>query len=362
MLRALISPGKYVQGAGALEEIGSFASELGSKALVIGSKTALKQGGSKLVTGLGRIPAVTAEFAGEVSKKEINRLRERAQAEGADFIIGFGGGKVIDTAKAVSHYLKAPVAVVPSIAATDAPTSALAVIYTEEGVFEEYLVLPKNPDLVLVDTSLIAQAPVRFLVSGMGDALATKFEAEANNQSRKAAMSGGIPTAAALALANLCYETLLEYGPAAKASAVKHVASPALERIVEANTLLSGLGFESGGLAAAHAIHNGFTALEETHSMYHGEKVAFATIVQLILEEQPLEQIEEVIAFCKAVGLPTTLAQLGISNIVPEDIMQVARAATTAGETIHNEPFPVTAQMVYDAILSADALGCAEEK
>jgi glycerol dehydrogenase len=225
MLRALISPGKYVQGTGALEKIGSFASELGSKALVIGSKTALKQGGSKLVTGLGRIPAVTAEFAGEVSKKEINRLRERAQAEGADFIIGFGGGKVIDTAKTVSHYLKAPVAIVPSIAATDAPTSALAVIYTEEGVFEEYL--PKNPDLVLVDTSLIAQAPVRFLISGMGDALATKFEAETYNQSRKAAMSGGISTAAALALANLCYETLLEYGPAAKASAVKHVVSPA---------------------------------------------------------------------------------------------------------------------------------------
>ena len=35
--------------------------------------------------------------------------------------------------------------------------------------------------------------------------------------------------------------------------------TPALERVVEANTLLSGLGFESGGLCIAHAVHNGLT-------------------------------------------------------------------------------------------------------
>lgn len=54
--------------------------------------------------------------------------------------------------------------------------------------------------------------------------------------------------------------------------------TPALEHIVEANILLSGLGFESGGLASCHAIHNGFTVLEQTHKYYHGEKVAFGTL------------------------------------------------------------------------------------
>ena len=45
------------------------------------------------------------------------------------------------------------------------------------------------------------------------------------------------------------------------------------KKVIEANTLLSGIGFESGGLAGAHAIHNGLTVLEECHHMYHGEKV-----------------------------------------------------------------------------------------
>ncbi|NLJ34010.1 MAG: glycerol dehydrogenase [Firmicutes bacterium] len=357
MLRALISPGRYVQGAGALGKFGTYAAPLGEKALLIGSRSALKQGGDQLSAGLGGITALPVEFAGEASKKEIKRLQEKGQAEGVDFIIGFGGGKAIDTAKAVAHYSGLPVAIIPSIAATDAPTSALSVIYSEEGVFEEYLPLPRNPDLVLVDTSLIARAPVRFLVSGMGDALATKFEAEATSRGRRSTLAGGTPTDGALSLANLCYETLVEYGPAAKAAAAQQAVSPALERIVEANTLLSGIGFESGGLAAAHAIHNGFTALGETDSIFHGEKVAFATIAQLILEDQPMDLIEEVICFCQNVGLPTSLAQLGIKEIVPEDIMRVAQGATAEGETIHNEPFPVTAPMVYNAILSADALG-----
>ncbi|TPH13547.1 iron-containing alcohol dehydrogenase, partial [Brevibacillus laterosporus] len=77
-------------------------------------------------------------------------------------------------------------------------------------------------------------------------------------------------------LAKLCYETLLEDGLKAKISCDSNIVTPALENIIETNILLSGLGFESGGLAAAHAIHNGLTALEGTHSYYHGEKVAFS--------------------------------------------------------------------------------------
>jgi glycerol dehydrogenase len=56
--------------------------------------------------------------------------------------------------------------------------------------------------------------------------------------------------------------------------------SPALERLV-ANTLLSGLGFESSGLAVAHAVQNGLTAAPATHADFHGEKVAYGSLVQL---------------------------------------------------------------------------------
>lgn len=360
MVKALISPGKYVQGAGALKEAGRFIGPLGKNVLILTSRSAWKTAGATLEQGLAGLKVTVEYFGGECSKPEIERVKLAAQQAGADVIVGFGGGKTLDAAKAVAYYMNVPVAILPSIAATDAPCSALSVIYTPEGVFEEYLVLPRNPNLVLVDTRLIAQAPARFLVSGMGDALATKFEAEASNAAHKEALAGGTPTATALALADLCYRTLLEYGYAARLAVEKQAVTPAVEKIVEANTLLSGLGFESGGLAAAHAIHNGFTALEATHHYYHGEKVAFSTLVQLVLEGQPMNKVFEVLDFCQTVGLPTTLAELGIENPTREDLLKVAQAATQPNETIHNEPFPVTAEMVVDAILAADALGRGE--
>ncbi|HHY92553.1 MAG TPA: iron-containing alcohol dehydrogenase, partial [Firmicutes bacterium] len=249
MVTALISPGKYVQGAGALKEAGKFIGPLGKNALVLTSKSAWRTAGETLQQGLAGIKVTVEHFGGECSKPEIDRVQKIARQAGAEVIVGFGGGKTLDTAKAVGYYMNLPVAILPSIAATDAPCSALSVVYTPDGVFEEYLVLPRNPNLVLVDTHLIAQAPARFLVSGMGDALATKFEADANNAAHKPALSGGTPTATAIALADLCYRTLLEHGYAAKLAVEKHAVTPAVEKVVEANTLLSGLGFESGGLA-----------------------------------------------------------------------------------------------------------------
>jgi len=135
------------------------------------------------------------------------------------------------------------------------------------------------------------------------------------------------------------------------------VVTPALERLVEANTLLSGLGFESAGLAAAHAVHNGLTMAPATHSFFHGEKVAFGTLVQLVLEGKPRTEIEEVVGFATEVGLPVTLAAIGLSELSREMLEQIATRATAPGETMHNEPFEVTPDLVADAILAADALG-----
>src|SRR5262249_41241312 len=135
------------------------------------------------------------------------------------------------------------------------------------------------------------------------------------------------------------------------------VVTPALERLVEANTLLSGLGFESSGLAAAHAVHNGLTAAPATHAYFHGEKVAYGLLVQLVLEGQPPSVVEPVLSFAAAVGLPITLAEIGLAELPTELLQQVADRATAKGETIHNEPFEVRPDMVAAAILAADAMG-----
>ncbi|BCV19199.1 hypothetical protein ATOBIA_N14890 [Atopobiaceae bacterium P1] len=248
-------------------------------------------------------------------------------------------------------------AICPTIASSDAPCSALSVLYTDDGAFDEYLFLPSNPNLVLMDTTVIAASPVRLTVSGMGDALATYFEARACVNSDADTCAGGKSTLAAYALAKLCYETLLEDGLKAKIALDAGANTSAVDHIVEANTLLSGIGFESCGLAGAHAIHNGLTLLPETHELYHGEKVAFGTLTQLVLEDVPTDELEEVLDFCCELGLPVTFAQVGIEDPTPEKLMTVAQGACAEGDTMGNMPFEVTPQMVVDALKGADALG-----
>ncbi|MBS6735877.1 MAG: glycerol dehydrogenase [Clostridiales bacterium] len=359
MANILISPGKYVQGAGEMKKLGTYAASYGKKALILISAGGYKRIGKEIEDSFSGVDceAVFDYFNGECSKKEIDRLCGIMKENGCDLVIGVGGGKIFDTAKAVAYYQKTPVVICPTIASTDAPCSALSVIYTDEGVFEEYLFLPANPNLVMMDTDIIAKSPVRLTVAGMGDALATYFEARACQRSDATTCAGGKCTQAAMALAKLCFDTLMEEGVKAKCALEAGVCTPAVEKVIEANTLLSGMGFESGGLAGAHAIHNGMTVLEECHHMYHGEKVAFGTITQLVLENVSAEELEEVIDFCIEVGLPVTLGQLGVKEITEEKIMAVAKAACAEDDTLHNMPFEVTPEKVYAAIMAADAYG-----
>ena len=358
--RAIIAPGKYVQGRGELGRIGSHTAALGTNFLVLASNGGMKRCKAQIEEGFSETGSKLffEEFNKECSKKEIDRLGAICIKNKCDAVIGIGGGKLLDTAKAVAYYHdNAPVIIIPTIASTDAPCSALSVIYTEEGVFQEYLVLPKNPNLVILDSTIIASAPVRLLVAGMGDALATYFEARACRASSAGNMTGLKPPLSAMALAELCYKTLIKDGLKAKIAVEQKSVTTAVENIIEANTLLSGIGFESGGLAAAHAIHNGFTVLSQCHHLYHGEKVAFGTLTQLVLENLSNEEISEVMEFCHSVGLPITLAEMGIDEIKPDEIRAAAEAACVEGETIHNMPFPVTADDLYGAILTADGLG-----
>ena len=337
MAKILISPSKYLQGAGEMKNIGTYAAKCGKKALVLISQGGYRRIGAMIEESFAGsdCDVVFDYFNGECCESEINRLVAIVKEKGCDLVIGVGGGKIFDTAKAVAYYAETPVFICPTIASTDAPCSALSVVYTEEGVFERYLFLPANPNLVLMDTDIIVKSPVRLTVAGIG----------------------GKTTEAAMALAKLCFDTLMEEGVKAKIALEAGVCTPAVEKVIEANTLLSGIGFESAGLAGAHAIHNGFTVLEECHHMYHGEKVAFGTLTQLVLENVPLDELEDIILWCIEVGLPVTLAELGAGNVTDDQLMEVAKTACAETDTLHNMPFEVTPETVFAAIKAADAYG-----
>ncbi len=357
MARVFISPSKYLQGAGELDHLGEYTKVYGSKALTVISAGGLSRFGERVSASFDAagVECVYDNFNGECSQSEIDRLVGIVKDCGADVVVGLGGGKIFDTAKAVAAAVDLPVVIVPTIAATDAPCSALSVIYTEDGQFKEYQFFKQNPNLVLMDTDVIAKSPVRLTVSGMGDALATYFEARACTRSDAGTCAGGKVTGAAMALARLCYDTLMSDGVKAKLALEAGACTESVEKVIEANTLLSGLGFESAGLAGAHAIHNGMTAMEETHDYYHGEKVAFGTLTQLVLENA--DELYEVLDFCVEVGLPVTFAQLGVEDASYERVLEVAKLACSEADTLHNMPFEVTPEKVAAAMLAADAYG-----
>ena len=359
MKRTFTSPSKYYQGPGELNHLGGYAAEFGSKALVLISGSGKKRFGSAIEGGFAETKAacVFELFSGECCREEIEKVREAIRKEQADVLVGVGGGKALDTAKAASFFERIPLIIVPTIAATDAPTSALSVINTKEGAFESAQPIAKNPDMVVVDSKVIADAPIRFTVSGIGDALSTWFEARANDRRGGNNSAGGKPTRAGLALAELCCSILMEEGVAAVEDLKRGALTPSVEAVIEANILLSGIGFESGGgLAVAHALNVGLDALPECSSCFHGEKVAFGTIVQLVLERAPEEELAKVLELCVAVGLPVTMKQLGVEELTVEKADAVAKLACE-DEIVGNMPFEVTVEMMREAILAADSIG-----
>lgn len=366
MVAIFCSPARYVQGPGATAELGTQLVHLGltGPALIIASPRAIAELTPVWQQALHEagITFSVHEFGGECSQREIDSGVAAARDVQANVVIGVGGGKTLDTSRAVASEIGAAMVNCPTIASSDAPCSALSVVYHEDGSFSRLQFYPRNPELVLVDTALVARAPRRFLVAGMGDALATWYEARTVIEAHGTNQVAGSPTMAAGALAELCCRTLFADGPAAAAAVDAGAATPAVERITEANTLLSGLGFESGGLAIAHSVHNGLTQLPRTHDFLHGEKVAFGLLVQLVVEGRPMAEFEQVRQFCRTVGLPTMLADIGLADVDGADIEVVAQRAVADGETAHNEPFPVTAPMIADGIRAADGLSRAASR
>lgn len=371
MRKAFICPTKYVQGEHELLNLGYFVRTFGKKALLIADPFALNlvRGELEATQKKFGVEFVTSDlFKGECSRNTVKALQAFAKENKCSCTIGLGGGKAIDTSKCVAAGNN--LIICPTIAATDAPTSHSAVLYTDDHHFDDYAYFRQSPSVVLIDTTVIANAPTRFLVSGMGDALSTYFEARANVKSCSNVNAGlpcganrakgtmlGYGTMAAFALAELCYKTLLSDGAKAKAACDMNCVTPAFEKIVETNILLSGLGFESGGLAAAHAIHDGLTLLPSHTKYYHGEMVAFGTICQLVLENSPEEELYEVLNFCEEVGLPVCLKDLGTDEIDDEMLTAIAEKTCIPDESIHNMPFPVTVDMVKAAIKTADKIG-----
>ena len=361
----LRSPGMYVQKAGVASSIERYVEMLGKKPLFVSTKGSFERYGNTIFLNSDNLKHCESVIIGsETTIAEINKIVEAYNSFNNDLVVGFGGGKAIDNARAAADILSCPLIIIPTVASNDAPCSALSVIHNDSGAVTELRITKRNPDVVLVDTDIIISAPERLFVAGIGDALATYFEAVACSKSGAATLAGATSSDVALVLSKLCYDTLIQYGVSALHAVRAGIANDAFDKVIQASIYLSGIGFESGGVAAAHAINDGFSACSEASHLYHGEIVGFGTLCMLMLEGADGETVNTVLDFMCDVGLPVTFKQLGI-DITDELLLRIADVACNKS-VMNNMPFKVTPADVIRAMLKADLVGqskfCAEKE
>ena len=352
------SPGLYIQGTGELKNIKEHLAGMGTSFLVIASPRRINDLGVELKESFGEgYKIVFADFGGESSRKEIARLVEVAEQENCSCIIGMGGGKVIDTAKSVAYACGSPCVIIPTIAASDAATTRCACIYNEDGSEAGEDSFDRNPDIVLVDSQIIANAPVRFLLAGMGDAFAKIVCATTCYNGYRDNELGGKATELGYEVAKLSYELIIEHGMAAKLACEKNVVTKDLEKIIETNILLAGIGCEVNGGTTDHGFYTGFCELQNRKEiMLHGEYVSFSTLATLVLQGAPKKQLDEMFGFCAAVGLPVCLEDIKMDYMSEDDYRIVAECVVNLPPT-KNHPFEVTVEEAIAAMKTADEIG-----
>lgn len=350
-----ISPTRVVNGEGALAGLGALVRDHGATALLVTGREGFASCRDTVAESLSQAGVTWQEAAlvHDCCEEDLSRLAEAFPE--ATVVVGLGGGKVMDAAKLVAHRRGLPVVTVPTAAATCAAWTALSNVYSPLGQWRFGVPLPTGPDAVLVDYALLARAPVRLLASGIADTLAKWIESSASvNPATADAM-----TLAALQMARFLYERLLSIGPVAVKQAEAGELGPELMQAIDLNVQLAGTVGGLGGArcrsVAAHAVCNGLTQIETRRASWHGEKVAFGIVVQLILQGRPLPEIREILGFYREIGLPMTLDALGIPSD-PQSLLEAAAFACDPRSSIHLLPTPVTPEVVVAAIAEADRL------
>ena len=356
--RAFQSPSRYIQGPGELRNLPVFAANYGPTALAIIDTFFYPEYSVKIpeLFQAAGMTAWTVEFSGASSDEALERLIAfcRTLPQIPDTFIGIGGGQTCDINKAVGATFRKAFFSVPTALTTDAPTSTHTIINNPHEQ-PRLMVHYKNPDYVVVDTEITVQAPAWMMVSGIGDALATYIEAQAsfaNNNVCNSGLDDYHPSMLGMAAAKLCYDILLKDGVAAMRAARQHLRTPAYENVVEAATLLSGVGCENTGASLAHGLQAGFGVLPKHFP--HGTGVGYCTLVQLIVQND--ERFPEVFDFNKAVGLPVCTADLAIPAEQRDELLEKL-VDNVYGKrwNVTNVPFYFEKSTLLDAIKYLDA-------
>lgn len=358
--RAFGSVQRYVQGPGEIYNVFEYGKKYGDNFLFIIDSGVFELIKNKIETVEDKCGCKYSyeSFLGECCMENVHMLADIVKKSGCNVVFGIGGGKVVDTVKLVADEANIARVIVPTSASSDAPAADWAALYDANGVHLGGIPTKRCTELVLADSEIIATAPARLFAAGIADALVTWFEASANYKSLTPNNIGRgyVTSRSGMAIARECYDVLIKEGKLAYDCVKNKVLTPAVEDVIEANILLSGVGFMNCGCAGAHGVHNGISELRESQKYLHGEKVSFGLICELIIENASSEYINEIIAFLDSLDLPVTMEQLGV-ECSEENLAIIIDHTIYKNSLIHREPCVITAAVVKDAIKAANFLG-----
>lgn len=344
----------YTIGVEAYEKIREVCPRYGKSVVVIGGRKGIEAAQEKMVRA---VEGVGLEFTGFIhagsqsSDENIERISEDSAVQEADMIFAVGGGKAIDTAKAVAHRQNKPYFTFPTVAGSCAAAASIATIYTPDGKFQDYLYSTIPPVHVFLCSRIMAQAPVEYLLRGIGDTMAKYYEAAIASRGRKLQHRDGM----GIALSRMCLDPLYAYGEQAVADNRRHVVSPAFEEVILAIVMTSGL---VSNFAApefnGHIAHQLFVELADLPAAeqcrQHGGLVAYGILLLLLCDGQE-EEFKRFYAFCQSIGLPTCREETCASE---EDIRRVFRA-TEKKQDVRIMPYKVTQDMLHEAAEKIEA-------
>lgn len=350
-----VSPSQVMRGDKILAQVGETLARFGRRPLIVGGDYSLRGTVPRLQPALETHQPIAHQvsYRPDCSESSLARLIEAVETHQADFIIGIGGGKSLDLAKLVAHRCHLPIVTIPTSAATCAAWTALSNIYTDRGAFLYDVPLTRCPDLLILDYEVIATAPERTLVAGIGDAIAKWYEASVSSGHSEQTL-----IVAAVQQARVLRDILFQKS----ATALQQPGSQVWREVVDATILLAGaiggLGGAQCRTVAAHAVHNGLTHVDPEHHTLHGEKVAYGILVQLRLEEMlqnnqlAASARQQLLKFYGEIGLPTTLSALGLENITLKDLQRAAEISCGTNSDIHRLPFTVVPDQLLAAMVS----------
>jgi glycerol dehydrogenase-like iron-containing ADH family enzyme len=353
-----IAPAQVMRGFGLLREAGAAIARYGRRPLLVGGRRSLDTVQPLLAGPFEANEIVSTEvlYGKACSEKSLARMRQALDEHKADVVIGVGGGKALDAAKLLAHQCGLPVITIPTSAATCAAWTALSNVYSEAGAFQYDVGLTQCPNLLLLDYEVVATAPVRTLVAGIGDALAKWYEASVSSGHSQQTL-----VIAAVQQARVLRDILLQKSE----MAIAQPGSAEWQEVVDATVLMAGVMGGLGGAqcrtVAAHAVHNGLTHLSQTHSSLHGEKVAYGILVQLRLEELiqgsqlAIAARRQLIQFYEKIGLPLTLKDLELGTVTLNALEEAAQVACAPNSDIHRLPFEVNPAQLMAAMVSTTA-------